>query len=74
MYIKPDIIYLKGYNYGFIGGCTGLINEKIFLSTGKIFDENISISIRKFIQSSGYIYDEASCQQITDLGTLIPII
>ncbi|HKM02016.1 MAG TPA: hypothetical protein VJ083_08205 [Sedimentibacter sp.] len=74
MYINPEVVYLKGYNYGFIGGCTGLINEKIFLSTGKIFDENISISIRKFIQSSGYIYDEASSQQITDLGTLIPII
>jgi hypothetical protein len=51
-----------------------LINEKIFLSTGKIIDENISVSLREFIQSSGYIYQEASKQQITDLGTLIPII
>lgn len=74
MYIDPKVVYLKGYNNGFIGGCTGLINEKIFLSTGKIFDENISVSLREFIQSSGYIYDEASKQQITDLGTLIPII
>lgn len=74
MYIDPKVVYLKGYNNGFIGGCTGLINEKIFLSTGKIFDENISVSLREFIQSSGYIYDEASKQQITDLGTLMPII
>jgi len=74
MYIDPKVVYLRGYNNGFIGGCTGLINEKIFLSTGKIIDENISVSLREFIQSSGYIYDEASKQQITDLGTLIPII
>ena len=74
MYIDPKVVYLKGYNNGFIGGCTGLINEKIFLSTGKIFDENISVSLREFIQSSGYIYDEASNQQIIDLGTLIPVI
>ena len=74
MYINPEVVYLKGYNYGFIGGCTGLINEKIFLSTGKIFDKNISLSLKKFIQSSGYIYKEASSGQITDLGTLIPII
>ena len=74
MYIDPKVVYLKGYNNEFIGGCTGLINEKIFLSTGKIFDENISVSLREFIQSSGYIYDEASNQQIIDLGTLIPVI
>jgi hypothetical protein len=74
MYINPELVYLKGYDNGFIGGSIGLINEKVFLSTGKIFDENISLSLRKFIHSSGYIYDEASKQQITDLGTLIPII
>ncbi|NLJ57858.1 MAG: hypothetical protein GX339_03330 [Tissierellia bacterium] len=74
MYIDPKIVRLEGYNYGFIGGCTGLINDKIFLSTGKIFDENISFSLKEFVQSSGYVYDEASNQQITDLGTLIPII
>ncbi len=74
MYIDSKVVHLKGYDNGFIGGSVGLINEKIFLSTGKIFDENISVSLRKFIQSSEYIYDEASSQQITDLGTLIPII
>lgn len=73
MYIKPSI-YLKGYNCGFIGGCAGLINDKIFLTTGKIVEENISNSLKKFVQSAGYVYDEASNQQITDLGTLIPII
>ncbi len=74
LYINPKVVYLKGYDNGFIGGCTGLINEKIFLSTGKIFDENISVSLKKFIQLNGYMYDEASSEQITDLGTLIPII
>ena len=74
MYIDPKLVYLKGYNNGFIGGSLGLINDKIFLSTGKIFDENISLSLRKFIRSAGYIYDEAAKNQITDLGTLIPII
>ena len=74
MYINPKLVYLEGYDNGFIGGSIGLINDEVFLSTGKIFDENISLSLKKFIQSSGYIYDEASKQQITDLGTLIPII
>ena len=74
MYINPKLVYLEGYDNGFIGGSIGLINDEVFLSTGKIFDENISLSLKKFIQSSGYIYDEASNRQITDLGTLIPII
>ena len=74
LYINPKVVYLKGYDNGFIGGCTGLINKKIFLSTGKIFDENICVLLKEFIQSTGYLYDEASSEQITDLGTLIPII
>lgn len=74
MYINPEIVYLKGYNHGFIGGCVGLINGSTFLSTGKIFDENILNPLIKFIQSTGYIYEEASSRQIIDLGSLIPII
>ena len=74
MYINPEEVYLEGYNHGFIGGCAGLINEKIFLSTGKILDMNILNALKKFIQSAGCIYDEASNRQIIDLGSLIPII
>lgn len=74
MYINPKFVHLEGYDNGFIGGSIGLINDKVFLATGKIFDDDISLSLREFIQSSGYIYEEASNQQITDLGTLIPII
>lgn len=74
MFINPETVYLKGYNHGFIGGCAGLINENIFLSTGKIGDDNILNTFKKFIQSSGYIYEEAASQQIIDLGSIIPII
>ncbi len=73
MYINPEVVLLEGYNHGFIGGCAGLINENIFLSTGKILDENILNTLKKFIWSAGYIYEEASDRQIIDLGSLIPI-
>src|SRR5690606_17541261 len=46
LYINPEVIILNGYNHGFIGGCTGLINEKIFLSTGKILDKNILYTLK----------------------------
>ncbi|MEL7649327.1 MAG: DUF6873 family GME fold protein [Sedimentibacter sp.] len=74
MYIDPKVVYLKGYDHGFIGGCAGLINEKVFLSTGRIADESILNPLKKFIQTAGYIYEEASSRQIIDLGSLIPII
>lgn len=74
MYINPEIVCLNGYNHGFIGGCAGLINENIFLSTGRIYDKNILNPLKKFIQSAGCIYEEASSRQIIDLGSLIPII
>lgn len=74
MYINPEIVYLKGYNHGFIGGATGLINQNIFLSTGLIGDNSILNCLKNFIISAGYLYDEASSQQIIDLGSIIPII
>lgn len=74
MYISPEVVRLKGYDHGFIGGCAGLINEKIFLLTGRIPDKDILSTLKKFIRSAGYIYDEASNGQIIDLGSLIPII
>lgn len=74
MYINPEVVLLNGYNHGFIGGCAGLINEKIFLSTGVIYDKNILSTLKEFIQSAGYIYEEASKGQIIDLGSMIPII
>ncbi|MDD2494029.1 MAG: hypothetical protein PHE29_02435 [Tissierellia bacterium] len=74
MYINPEIVHLKGYNHGFIGGATGLISENIFLSTGVIKDNDILNRLKKFIFSSGYMYDEASSEQIIDLGSIIPII
>ncbi|MFA9423014.1 MAG: DUF6873 family GME fold protein [Sedimentibacter sp.] len=74
MYINPEVVYLKGYNHGFIGGCGGLINKNIFLVTGKICDENILNPLKNFIQAAGYIYEEASKEQIMDLGSMIPII
>ncbi len=74
MYINPEFVQLKGYDHGFIGGSTGLIDEKTFLSTGKIGDEHILSCIKSYVQSSGYIYEEASSQQIIDLGSIIPVI
>ena len=74
MYINPEIVYLKGYNHGFIGGSAGLIDDKIFLSTGKIYDKDILNKLKEFIQDLGYIYEEASEQRIIDLGSLIPIV
>lgn len=74
MHIEPEIMYLKGYNYGFMGGSVGLIDDKVFLSTGKIYNENILNKLKKFVQNSGYIYEEASERRIIDLGSVVPII
>jgi hypothetical protein len=74
MYINPQIVLLEGFEYGFIGGCTGLINNNVFLVTGKIKDEEILKTLQIFIQRAGYIYEEASSQQIIDLGSIIPIL
>lgn len=73
LYVNPEIIYLRGYNYGFIGGCIGALNSEVYLMTGRIENNNIMHELKNFIQPSGFVFVEASADQITDLGTLIPI-
>lgn len=73
LYVNPEFVLLEGYNHGFIGGSAGLINNEIFLSTGKILDTSALNTIKSFVRKAGYTYAEASGEQIADLGSLIPV-
>lgn len=72
-YFNPQNISLKGFDYGFIGGCIGALTKDLFLLTGKISNENDRSLLYDFICDSGYKILEATSNNITDLGTIIVI-
>lgn len=65
LYINPEGIILPGFDYGFIGGCTGIIDNKVFLigslnyhSQGELISEYIKDSNHELIELyDGPLYD-----------------
>ncbi len=65
LYINPEGIVLPGFDYGFIGGCAGIIDNKVFLigslkhhSQGEIITEYIKASNHQIVELyDGPLYD-----------------
>lgn len=71
LYIEPKVVHLEGFDYGFIGGATGVLTPDIFMLTGKILDENIEHILYEFVQQEGLKIALGSNNKLTDLGTII---
>ena len=57
LYINPEEIILTGFDYGFIGGCAGITDNKVFLigslkhhSQGKIITEYIKATNHEIVE------------------------
>lgn len=63
-------IILEGFNYGFIGGTSGLINDKIYF-TGSLKNHSSYEEIIKFLNDNNEEYEFLSEKPIEDYGSLI---
>lgn len=81
--IKDNIDCLlidKGYidlfelNYGFIGGCSGLISNDTLAFFGNIENHPNFKDIEKFVSSRGKKLLSLNEEKLTDLGSLIPLL
>lgn len=71
--ISKGSINLSGFNYGFIGGCTGLIDKNKLLFNGDINyhrDCNIVIDFLKSYKIEPIIIEN---EPLTDIGSIIPL-
>ncbi len=71
--IEKDSIRLKGYNYGFIGGCCGKIGKNKLAVNGRIeshtnYKDIIDLCSRKQIEIV-----ELSDEALTDIGGILPL-
>ena len=70
LYLEPGGIVLPGYEYGFIGGASGLLENTFFL-TGKYEQDSINKRIEEFVDEMGVHIVYLSNEKIVDLGSIL---
>ena len=73
--ITPGAITLPGYEYGFIGGCCGLIGRKAIAFCGSLSSHPDGDRIRSFLSSKGISVSELPSPDGTlwDIGGILPL-
>ncbi len=74
LYVEKGSVALKGYSYGFIGGCAGKIANDIIAFCGNIRLHKSYEDIKSFIKNYGIEAVSLSDGELSDVGSLIPII
>lgn len=65
-------IELRNFNYGFIGGCTGLVDGKLFF-TGVLDGHSSKDKIIKFLEANNENFEFLTESTIIDIGSIIEI-
>lgn len=72
--IRPGHILLPGYDYGFIGGCCGLIGKNKIAFIGKLKSHPDGERIRQWISQKGVSIWELTDGPLLDIGGIIPML
>lgn len=71
--ISEGFIELKGYNYGFIGGCSGKISKDCLAFCGNIKAHPDYENIKSFAKNYGVNLYSLSNRNLLDIGSILPI-
>lgn len=71
--ISKGSIRLKGYNYGFIGGCTGKLSNNLIAFNGRIDSHTDHNRIYDFLDKLRINAFEIKNDRLTDIGSIIPL-
>lgn len=61
-------------NFGFIGGCTGILSDSEVGFLGKVENHPDFEKIKEFLNKYGKRYVSLSKEKLIDLGSIIPIV
>ena len=67
---SPDSVTLNGYNYGFIGGACGVIDNKVYFS-GDVSLHPDSQNILSFCDALGFETISLTTEKLVDIGGII---
>ena len=73
MIIPERRILLPGYDYGFIGGCCGLIDKNVLAFTGRLDSLDFEKPIIDFLQKYNVQAVELTQEPIIDIGGILPL-
>lgn len=73
LYISKGSVQLKGFDYGFIGGCTGLIDKDKLLFNGDLNYHKDCNRILDFLSQNNIKPIIIENEPLTDIGSIIPL-
>lgn len=73
LHITEHEILLDGYDYGFIGGCCGLVDRSVLAFTGALDSLHSADSIRAFLKKHGVEALELTQNRMIDIGGILPL-
>ena len=71
--IEKGSIRINKYNYGFIGGCCGLVDKSLLLFNGDLSTHSDFDKIKNFLYDNGINYIDIKGKPLNDIGSIIPI-
>lgn len=71
--VSKGSVKLKGFNYGFIGGCCGMVNENILLFAGELEAHNDSERIINHLNKYHINYINLFSGELVDIGGIIEL-
>lgn len=71
--IEKGSVHINKYDYGFIGGCSGLIDKNTLLFNGDLSTHSDFDKILNFLYDNGVKYIDIKDKPLTDIGSIIPI-
>lgn len=71
--VEKGTVKIDKYDYGFIGGCCGLIDKDLLLFNGDLSMHSDFDKIKNFLYYNGVSYIDIKGKALTDIGSIIPI-
>lgn len=71
--VEKGSVRINKYDYGFIGGCCGLIDKDLLLFNGDLSTHTDFDKIRNFLYDISVKYVDIKGKPLTDIGSIIPI-
>ena len=71
--IEKGSVCINKYDYGFIGGCCGLIDKDLLLFNGDLSTHSDFDKIKNFLYDNGVNYLDIKGKPLIDIGSIIPI-
>lgn len=73
MIIPERCIALEGYDYGFIGGCCGMIDKNVLAFTGRLDSLSFEKPILDFLEEHNVRAVELTQDPMIDIGGILPL-